>query len=364
MRRKDTYLLVDDSDNATKIAFIEAGRLAEFWQKQDGHELGEVHLARVLHTHTAQRRASGQLQDGTRISWQIPPSGRPEIGQLAQVTLTAFGWQDKPMQASMGAQIAGQYSLLVLGAGTKDSPIRTSRKQGKNKEAADLLKALQRTELLKKLKEEKSDLVLRRRIFTEPDISLAEKQNRLIKEAHSLLDIWLQQAKPVLDLRAEANPRQIFPGLPLLDQAIHYARIEEIRLAKGNDFDDLKETIQGAASLPYQMASGVSLWIEPTHAGVMVDMDSGASALPPEVLARHGLPEVFYLLRLRSLAGRVLIDIPYVKKQKRQQIDALIHALCQTDPRQPEFFGFTPSGLAELRYRYARPSLDTTSGNL
>ena len=51
MGRKDSYLLVDDSDNATKIAFIEDGRLAEFWQKEDGHELGEVHLARVLHTH-------------------------------------------------------------------------------------------------------------------------------------------------------------------------------------------------------------------------------------------------------------------------------------------------------------------------
>ena len=90
MGRKDSYLLVDDSDNATKIAFIEDGRLTEFWQKEDGHELGEVHLARVLHTHTAQRRATGQLQDGIRISWQTPPSlqtrnrpaGRSDINRL------------------------------------------------------------------------------------------------------------------------------------------------------------------------------------------------------------------------------------------------------------------------------------------
>jgi len=364
MGRKESYLLVDDSDNATKVAFIEDGRLAEFWQKEDGHELGEVHLARVLHTHIAQRRATGQLQDGTRISWQIPPSGRLEIGQLAEVTLTAFGWQDKPMQASMGAQIAGQYSLLVLGAGTKDSPIRTSRKQGENKEAAALLKALQGTELAKILKVAKSSLVLRRRILTEPDISLPEKQDRLMKEAQGLLDIWQQHAKPVLDLRAEASPRQIFSGLPLLDQARRYAGIEEIRLATGNDFDDLKEAVHGAASLPYQMTSGASLWIEPTHAGVMVDMDSGASGMAPAELARHSLPEIFHLLRLRSLAGRVLIDIPFVKKQQHQQIEALIHMLCQADPRQPEFFGFTPGGLAELRYRYARPSLDKTFGDL
>ncbi len=358
MGRKDSYLLVDDSDNATKIAFIEDGRLAEFWQKEDSHELGEVHLARVLHTHTAQRRATGQLQDGTRISWQIPPSGRLETGQLAEVTLTAFGWQDKPMQASMGAQIAGQYSLLIFGAGTKDSPIRASRKQGENKEISALLKALQATELAKILRAAKYSLVLRRRILKDTDLSLPEKQDRLIKEAQSLLDIWQQHAKPVLDVRAEASPRQIFFGLPLLDQARRYAGIEEIRLATGNDFGDLKEAVHGVASLPYQMASGAGLWIEPTHAGVMVDMDSGASGLPPEELARHSLPEIFYLLRLRSLGGRVLIDIPYLNKQQRQQIEALIHMLCQTDPRQPEFFGFTPSGLAELRYRYARPSLD------
>ena len=306
--RKDSYLLVDDSDNATKIAFIEDGRLAEFWRKEDGHELGEVHLARVLHTHTAQRRATGQLQDGTRISLQIPLSGRLETGHLAEVTLTAFGWQDMPMQASMGAQIAGQYSLLVLGAGTKDSSIRTSRKQGENKEAAALLNALQGTELAKILKAAKSSQVLRRRILTEPDISLSEKQDRLTKEAQGLLDIWQQHAKPVLDLRAEASPRQIFSGLPLLDQARCYAGIEEIRLATGNDFDDLKEAVHGAASLPCQMASGASLWIEPTHAGVVVDMD-GASGIAPAELARLAAGN-FYLLRLRSLAGRVLIDIP------------------------------------------------------
>lgn len=364
MVSRDSYLLVDDIDTATKIAFIEDGRLAEFWQKEQGHELGEVHLARIVHTHAAQRRTTGQLQDGTKISWQNPPSARSEIGQLAEVTLTAFGWQDKPMQASLGAQLAGQYSLLVLGTGAKDSPIRTSRKQAENKEAAALLKALQGTELVKILTAAKSSLILRRRILTEPDTSLPEKQDRLIKEAQSLLDIWQQHAKPVLDIRSEASPRQIFSGLPLLDQARRYAGIEETRLATGDDFDDLKEAVHGAASLPYQMANGARLWIEPTHAGVMVDMDSGASALPPEELANHSLPEIFYLLRLCSLAGRVLIDIPHLKKQPRQQIEALIHALCQADPRQPEFFGFTPGGLAELRYRYARPSLDKTFGDL
>lgn len=343
MVSRDSYLLVDDIDTATKIAFIEDGRLAEFWQKEQGHELGEVHLARVVHTHAAQRRTTGQLQDGTKISWQNPPSARSEIGQLAEVTLTAFGWQDKPMQASLGAQLAGQYSLLVLGTGAKDSPIRTSRKQAENKEAAALLKALQGTELVKILTAAKSSLILRRRILTEPETSLPEKQDRLIKEAQSLLDIWQQHAKPVLDIRAEASPRQIFSGLPLLDQARRYAGIEETRLATGDNFDDLKEAVHGAASLPYQMANGARLWIEPTHAGVMVDMDSGASALPPEELASHSLPEIFYLLRLCSLAGRVLIDIPHLKKQPRQQIEALIHALCQADPRQPEFLALRPA---------------------
>ena len=268
------------------------------------------------------------------------------------------------MQAIMGAQIVGQYSLLVLGADTKDSPIRTSRKQGENKELAALLKALQGTELAKILKAAKSSLVLRRRILTELNISLPEKQDRLIKEAQGLLNIWQEHARPVLDLRAEARPRQIFSSLPLLDQARRYVGIEEIRLATDNNFNDLREVVHGAAALPYQMVNGASLWIEPTHAGVMVDMDSGASGMAPAELARHSLPEIFYLLRLRSLAGRVLIDIPYVKKQQHQKIRALIHMLCQADPRQPEFLGFTPGGLAELRYRYARPSLDKTFRDL
>ena len=104
MAEENSYFLVDNAEAARKIAFFQDGRLAELWSAQQGPELGEVHLAHVVHLHKAQRRATGTLHDGTKISWQTRRHEHLDIGQLVVVTLTAFGWQDKPMQASGGAR--------------------------------------------------------------------------------------------------------------------------------------------------------------------------------------------------------------------------------------------------------------------
>ena len=82
----------------------------------------------------------------------------------------------------------------------------------------------------------------------------------------------------------------------------------------------------------HELAGGAVIWIEPTRAAVMVDIDSAASNLAPAPLARLVLPEIFYLLRLRGLAGRVLIDIPYLSAAERQQVSRQIESLCSADP--------------------------------
>ena len=360
MAENNSYLLVDDVKLARKIAFFQAGRLAEIWCAQQGPELGEVHLARVVHFHKAQRRATGTLQDGTKISWQTRRHEQLDIGQLVVVTLTAFGWQDKPMQASAGAQIAGRYGLLTLADSNMASPIRVSKKNRDGAASDGLLQALEKGVLPSCLKSAGASLILRRYSLIRAATALPETAASVIEEAQMLLDRWHEQAQPLADRRSEAKPRQIFAGLPLLEQASLYAGEGDVRIAEADNFAQMPGDLAPLLSKGYECAGGAVIWIEPTRAAVMVDIDSAASNLAPAPLTELVLPEIFYLLRLQGLAGRVLIDIPYLTASERQQISRQIDKLSIADPRHPEFSGFTPSGLAELRYRYGRQPLDKT----
>ena len=360
MAEENSYLLVDNAEAAHKIAFFQDGRLAELWSAQQGPELGEVHLVRVVHLHKAQRRATGTLHDGVKISWQTRRHEHLDIGQLVIVTLTAFGWQDKPMQASAGAQIAGRYGLLILTDGGKASPIRISKKTGDNTSSAGLLQALEKSSLAALLDAAGASLVVRRQGLIRAALDLPESAKRVIEEAQMLLALWQEQATPLIDKRSEAKPRQIFVGLTFLQQALFYAGEGEVRLADDTDFTRISGELAPLLSKRCECAGGAVIWIEPTRAAVMVDIDSAASNLAPLSLAEQVLPEIFYLLRLKGLAGRVLIDIPYLRAAERHQISRQIEGLCRADPRHPEFSGFTPSGLVELRYRYGRQPLDKT----
>ncbi len=368
MAEKEVYLLCDNLEEPCKIAFFQDRRVVEIWCRASGPELGEVHLARLVHFHKAQRRATATLEDGTKVSWQTHPSQKLEIGQLVMVTLTAFGWQDKPLQASMGAQIAGHYGLLLIGTKT-NSTIRFSKKQAEYSSAKKLLNALQKTSLAQELSAADASLIIRRRSVEKFAEALNKTAEQLLikaleEEIKNELDIWKEQAHLVADLRGEANPRKIFSGLPFIQQACLYADAYDIRIAQRQDFSDILSDLTQIMSPRYVTKSGAIVWIEPTRAAITVDVDSAASGLTPATLASHTLPEIFYLLRLRGLAGRVLIDIPYLNRASRKKFEIEIKALCKSDPRQPEYSGFTPSGLVELRYRYGRQPLDKSLESL
>ena len=90
----------------------------------------------------------------------------------------------------------------------------------------------------------------------------------------------------------------------------------------------------------------------------MVDIDSAASKLAPDRLGEMILPELFTQIRLRRLAGKILVDMPYIKASKRDPVLAEIDRLSRGDPRYPDCLGFTRSGLLELSVRHGRSALD------
>ena len=90
----------------------------------------------------------------------------------------------------------------------------------------------------------------------------------------------------------------------------------------------------------------------------MIDIDSARSKLAPGPLSTAILPDLFAVIRLRRLAGKILVDMPALTKSQRTDILHQADELARRDLRFPDCLGFTRSGMLELSVRHGRPVLD------
>ena len=133
MQKLADGLLFDCPDHPRLIAVVEDSRVTDLWAEQDSSErLGAVHLARVTGRFDHHQRLSGQLLSGTSVSWPVKGKARITQGQLVPVTLTATARQDKPVQAIVGIELAGRFTLLRWRGG-ETGQVYLSRKAGKQK---------------------------------------------------------------------------------------------------------------------------------------------------------------------------------------------------------------------------------------
>lgn len=101
-----------------------------------------------------------------------------------------------------------------------------------------------------------------------------------------------------------------------------------------------------------------ALYIEPTHACTMIDVDSGrASALAANLEAAW---EAARQIRLRNLTGPIVIDFVGLKKRlARDRVLSTLEAAFGADPEKPEILGWTRLGHVELvRRRRTAPLAD------
>ena len=87
-------------------------------------------------------------------------------------------------------------------------------------------------------------------------------------------------------------------------------------------------------------------------------LTAATSKLAPGPLSLAILPELFAAIRLRRLAGKILVDMPALTKTQRMNILAQADELARRDLRFPDCLGFTRSGMLELSVRHGRPVLD------
>lgn len=133
--------------------------------------------------------------------------------------------------------------------------------------------------------------------------------------------------------------------------AIHASRV----LLQGNAFDDaLEDEVARLAEPSWDLPGGGRLIFSPLPALTAVDVDS-AGADPREV-NRLAIVEFARQLRLRDLAGPILLDLAGLSVKQRAALEPDLKAACAHDGLA-QVLGLGPLGLFELRRARIHPPL-------
>ena len=160
------------------------------------------------------------------------------------------------------------------------------------------------------------------------------------------------------DLRVETRARLVYAGLSVKDTFRQIEDNKAINLLTDQDWQLLCEQVEQACRSDIITKDGAVLHVEQTRAAFMIDIDSAQSKLAPGPLSAAILPDLFAVIRLRRLAGKILVDMPTLTKSQRTDILDQADELARRDLRFPDCLGFTRSGMLELSVRHRRPVLD------
>ena len=167
---------------------------------------------------------------------------------------------------------------------------------------------------------------------------------------------------PVLLLAAlHAGP--VFIDDPALFAALRPALGDRVVLGASWD-EDLFSAVATLSERVVALPGGLRATIEPTAALVAIDVDmagatagQGAKAPKQEAANRAALPALARQIRLRNLAGAILIDLAGMPLRRRPALADAVRAALATDPAQPRLLGFTPGGLIEIQRPRIHPPL-------
>ena len=116
--------------------------------------------------------------------------------------------------------------------------------------------------------------------------------------------------------------------------------------------ESLEQALEARVPLP----GGGALTIEATAALTAIDVDSGGGA--PLAANLAAVPEIARQLRLRGLAGHIMIDIiPLKDRQALGRLVSMLRQAVDIDPTPSHVVGVTPLGLIEMTRERRRPTL-------
>ena len=318
----------DDPARPGRLALCRGWQLIDYWPAPPDpvHGPGAVHLARLEQLFTAQRRGRVRLADGTQASFRLPARHQLKAGQLIYVTLTAEAASGKPLQASLGIQLAGRAVVLLAGETAGKLPDGVQLPVG-------------------------FGVIWRRRANTVPASALQAEINRLLGR-------WADRLAEPEGLLEAGAAAQLLPACDLREEAALAAPQLELVAAEDTCWPDWQEQARAACDPELVTASGFVLHFGQTRALTAIDVDSAASHLAVADRLEEICRAVLDGIRLRRLSGLILLDMPRLQKRPQQRCLDLLRSFAAEDPRHPEILGLGPAGLIEMTVRRQRCPLD------
>jgi len=354
-------------------AAVEEGKIVEIHVDAPSGEArhGAIYLARVQRVVPHLGAAFVQLAPGLEGYLEAPGeeiralgSGQP---QIVQVRREAHG--GKRARVSNQPELAGRYmSLRPGGRGVAvsrriDDPEQRGRLDAWARQVGT------------------GRLILRTAAAGVSDAALKDESDELAAEAARLAD-RTRGAVPPLLLRQAPSPVarliQDFAGRGLRRVVAENAEDasaadatagEGVTVERHTGPKDLAvangilEAARAAAAPRVDLGCGGSLTIESTRALWAVDVDSGPARVPALAVNREAARRVASEIRLRDLAGTILVDFLTMKAGQREELEAEFRQALRADRRYLRLTGWTGLGLCELARRREGPSLAERLGS-
>jgi hypothetical protein len=260
------------------------------------------------------------------------------------VTITAAPRHGKPWQAMIGARLASDRMILLIGLSDGAAATALSNRIPTEQRAA--LKARLAAEAMAELPAG-FGVILRRKGVDLSDF--ASEVSRLVGMWQaSASDLPKNQTGIIFDgggLLARA--KRLVGDVAVLDNPANAAAMS----------CQLDDAIAAAILPKTPLACGGHLWCEQSHALWSIDLDShGVTDF--DQLFDEAASEIARQIRLRAMSGPVLIDVPRMAIPKGKKFRKALQDALANDPRQPDFLGMTRGGLLELQIAHGEMALD------
>ena len=122
--------------------------------------------------------------------------------------------------------------------------------------------------------------------------------------------------------------------------------------------DDIASAIEELHEPVVDLPSGARLSFHPTPALTAIDVDTAAATgRDTAKLNRALIPDLARQIRLRALAGAILVDFAGMAIKRRGGLAPDLVRALRDDPEGPRLIGFTGLGLAEILRPRVRPPL-------
>ena len=328
MADQSLRIWTDDPARPGRLALCRGWQMIDYWPAPPDPITGPgaVHLARLEQLFPAHRRGRVRLADGAEASFRLPVRHHLQAGQLIFVTLNAEAASSKPLQASLGIQLAGRAVVLLAGETAAKLPDGVQLPDG-------------------------FGTIWRRRATAIPATGIQAEIDRLLGR-------WAERLAEPQDLLAADAAAQLLKAADLREEAALAAPQLELLAAEDEAWADWQEQARTACEPELETASGFMLHFGQTRALTAIDVDSAASHLAAQDRLEEICRAVMDGVRLRRLSGLILLDMPRLQKRPQQRCLDLLWRFAADDPRHPEILGLGPAGLIEMTVRRQRRPLD------